>query len=1058
MLKSINLSSQTIAGGEIYYKLIGNKSYEIEADIYRVCNTASLNGINGYVISDSIRIPIQFTRVTISKINDTCGNPCNVSNTVSNYGFERHTFKAFVDFNSNTYDTFIKMGMCLINFAVLENKRDPNVNTHNTGNFYIDAGVNICDTLIRQNASPRFTIDPKFKGYIGDAIRYSPGPIDTTDFDSLAFALAPVQSDYNKNINYINLFTSSIPIAPWCPPNPGVVRCKLQPNLSTPTGFYFDSIGCQIVFSPASENLGYIKFYVKEFRKINGNWHYIGFTCREMLFNSFYGSSKFNYSPNLTSIPNGPLLPVCSGNSILDIKSADNPNYPTIVFDTTYLFWNKTYKNGLFKLYDTLLDKSARIELPFNSNLIDKHQYFTVSTYDKMCNEKLVSKTFLGINRTKIPYSSSINLDSCNVFTYNIRPQDTTLAYSSEVSIFNKHKVLVDKFDKNRTYAVLIDSGLYYIQMKLTITGMNCPIFHIDTIHTGKQIPRIPFSYPRDTTVCSSYPANFSISASNLPGLNSYKWFKNDSISLIDSSKFHTIIHGNSNIVLRMYFNDGCFSEYRSNYQSMKYAENFLGNSYGGDVCPMDSFVISGYPTNDYKYKKPYTYVWSLYGNQWTTNKSPFKFQVKSETKIKVRVIDDNHCILEDSTIFYPKAYLLFDLRSDKPQNCIDSNIQFSAVNTGKFLNVASVRWIQNDTDTIVNKNFIRTIPLTSDTKMKVTMFGSGCQLSDSIVVKAIPNPKIEISGALKICSNDTSIQTLKLDPFNGNQKIEWYLNNNLIDTGLLSIKMSEEQSFQLKVLVNREDLCKSEDETIIEVVPNPTGILIGPDEICIYDSAQFELTIDTFSRNQNINWFLDSLNVESNTFSILVKKDSSYVVKSQIWRDNLCFSEFTTTTTVFRKPVFNILGDTFYHYSNFIQLKTDKQFDKYLWSDSTTNQNNEFWATTLGDPGQYSIWCNVTDSNNCVGADTITIYTNQYTGFSDKLYSQLKIFPNPTSDNLYINSTEEFEYSLIDISGRTVTTGQLIIGLNTIDLCNFSKGIYILSISGEYVKIEVIK
>ena len=976
LLNSFEIHSQTIAGGEIYYKLIGNRSYEIEADIYRVCNTASLNGINGYVISDSIRIPIQFTRVLITKINDTCGNPCNVSNTASNYGFERHKFKALVDFNSNPYDTFIKMGKCLINFAILENKRDPNVNTHSSGNFYLDAGINICDTLIKQNASPRFTLDPKFKGYIGDAIRYSPGPADTTEYDSLAFNLAPIQYDYNKNLNYVSQYSPTIPFFPWCPPNPGVFKCKLQPNLNTPTGFYFDSIGCQIVFSPSTENLGYVKFKVKEFRKINSQWHYIGYTSREMLFKSIYGTQTFSNSPFITSTPNGPIIPICSGNSILDIKTTDYPDYPKYIFDTTYLKWNATYRNGQLTLYDTLLEKSARIELPFNNSLINKHQYFTVSTYDKLCNEKLVSKTYIGINKNKISYTRSINIDSCNIFTYKIRPQDTTLEYSSEVSIFNRHKVLVDKFDKNRSYAVLIDSGLYYIQIKMTITGMNCPVYNIDTIHLEKQIPRIEFSYPRDTTVCSSYPANFSISASNLPGLTSYKWFKNDSISLTDSSSFNTIIHANSKIVLRMYFNDGCFSEYRSNYQSIKYTENILANTYGGDICPLDSFSISSFPLDAIKYKKPYTYNWTIYGTQWSTKKSPFKFQVKSEDKIKLRLIDDNHCILEDSAIFYPKDYVFFTLKSNKTMDCIDSTVKFIADRGGNFTYPKSILWITNESDTVQNQIFNRSITLKQNTKLKVTMTGfSGCKYTDSISVNAIPYPKID---------------------------------------------------------------------------------LLGPNEICSYDSAHFEIKLDSFSGLQRIEWVLNSLIIDSNLNTKWILQDSNYVLKSIVIRENLCASEVQKSIHVFPKPVFNILGDTFYHYSNFIKLKTDKLFEKYLWSDSFTNQNNEFWATDLGQAGQYKIWCKVTDSNTCVGVDTITIYTNQYTGVNNGLKNQLKIFPNPTSGNLYIISNITSEYSIIDVSGRLVTMGQILEGVNSIDLCSFSNGIYFLNISGEFAKIEI--
>jgi hypothetical protein len=110
-------NAQTIAGGEIYYELISSKKYLVTAHVYRPCSSNPLNSLSGFVIADTFKIPINFKRTQIQKINDTCGNPCNIQNTKSKAGYERHTFIDTVDLNKSPYDSIVKAGLCLVKFA-----------------------------------------------------------------------------------------------------------------------------------------------------------------------------------------------------------------------------------------------------------------------------------------------------------------------------------------------------------------------------------------------------------------------------------------------------------------------------------------------------------------------------------------------------------------------------------------------------------------------------------------------------------------------------------------------------------------------------------------------------------------------------------------------------------------------------------------------------------------------------------------------------------------------------------------------------------------------------
>ena len=60
-----------------------------------------------------------------------------------------------------------------------------------------------------------------------------------------------------------------------------------------------------------------------------------------------------------------------------------------------------------------------------------------------------------------------------------------------------------------------------------------------------------------------------------------------------------------------------------------------------------------------------------------------------------------------------------------------------------------------------------------------------------------------------------------------------------------------------------------------------------------------------------------------------------------------------------------------------------------------------------------------------------------------------LRIFPNPTSDYITINLTQQelLSYKLIDVSGREITKGKITTLQTKIDLNNLNTSIYILNI-----------
>lgn len=62
---------------------------------------------------------------------------------------------------------------------------------------------------------------------------------------------------------------------------------------------------------------------------------------------------------------------------------------------------------------------------------------------------------------------------------------------------------------------------------------------------------------------------------------------------------------------------------------------------------------------------------------------------------------------------------------------------------------------------------------------------------------------------------------------------------------------------------------------------------------------------------------------------------------------------------------------------------------------------------------------------------------------------SFLEVFPNPSKGNFRVIIAEEAIYSIIDLTGRIICSGQLSIGNNQIDLTGHKPGLYFLSVIG---------
>ncbi len=278
-----------------------------------------------------------------------------------------------------------------------------------------------------------------------------------------------------------------------------------------------------------------------------------------------------------------------------------------------------------------------------------------------------------------------------------------------------------------------------------------------------------------------------------------------------------------------------------------------------------------------------------------------------------------------------------------------------------------------------------------------------------------------------------------------------------------------------------------SPDTVILTINEIPTEPTRNDSAICDGDSVYAEgsyrtLTGTYYDTLQTIHGcdsvIITELNVypafETNTTEEICEGDSIMLggelqTTSGTYYDMLltqhgCDSIILTELIVNTLPNVYLGNDTIITTNDTIVLDAGAGYIDYLWSGGSNEKTITMYDLSVGDH-EYSVW--VKSSDNCAGSDTIILHVVLPGSLSDvAIFSDLEIFPNPTSDFLIVKSNThiktDFIITLIDNSGKVVferkiekleTKNEIVL-----DLLNLNNGFYILRINNtELIKIHKI-
>ncbi|MDI1235557.1 MAG: T9SS type A sorting domain-containing protein [bacterium] len=840
--------AQTVAGGEIYYELISAKKYKVTAHLYRMCDGDPLNDIKANVYGDTMIRPMHFTRIAIRKINDTCGNPCNKQNAISNAGFEQHTYVDTIDFNIAPYDVFVSKKVCVVNFGIRQALRYASPTTHDYGQFYLDASTNICLNNIVKNNSPQFSMEPKLYAGCNLPIFYSPGPLDTTDNDSVSFSLVDVQSNYKTNLAYNGSLTAQIPLSPFCLP-PGVLNCKALPNAKPPRGFYFDNRSCFISATPSDCNeKGTIKYQIDEFRfnRQTQKYEWLGFVTREM----FVQILKLPDNNLSTLTQTGNLQSVCEGNKICFAKKAtDALALNQKKADTTTIFWDHGILDATFKIRDTTArEKEADFcWQPSQSKQRLEKYYFTIGAFDQKCNEQLTSNTIIVRVKPLPKYTYKHSASSCGLLKWNTTVFDSSYpenigVCATKIKNFQTNNVLYSS-NKLIDSINLHDNGKVIIEHTFNSKqGFNCPLIVIDTITIFEALALPDISDNKDSVICQNNRDVFHFYQSKVVDFKKFKWFLNGSFINETDTTIILNIKSSSNIKLQIEDTKGCLAERTLNY-TLRQHDAILGN--GHKYCFGDSLILK---VNLIGLKPPVSVGWQI-NRKYASSDSVLKTVVNEDKRVYVLIIDSINCAFIDSSINLMNPLLGFKLVVSS-SDCNDSiaSVKASALfGTSPF----DYSWRINANDTLHNDSVFN-LKIKNNARIDLNIKDKNlCSYSDTIDINKFPKLDISLPKFFQTCSNDSILFNPNLNNRSSNIYYQWFVNNNLVSNDTFLYRKFATTS-RVRLKVGNDFKCSDEDSSYVAVYPTLPLAISGK---LIYNNSEF-IVLKTNNSYKKYEWF----------------------------------------------------------------------------------------------------------------------------------------------------------------------------------------------------------
>ena len=512
-----------------------------------------------------------------------------------------------------------------------------------------------------------------------------------------------------------------------------------------------------------------------------------------------------------------------------------------------------------------------------------------------------------------------------------------------------------------------------------------------------------------------------------------------------------------------------------------------------GEVINFTSSIVNGGSNPAYQ--------WLVNGNPVGQGLATFSSDILNDgDQVSLEVISSETCLVENSFtaagidfIVNPILPLSVNVTGNVTSVCEGEPITFTAAPENAGAN-PSYQWMINGANVGNNMNTYTSVNLTEDdevtcqiTSMEACLSNNSATsqpLSIGFIELVVPSISITAS-AVEICQNELVTFTAEIVDGGANPTIQWYLNNDPVGAGEITLTIDQLNSSDLiSVSVISSSSCASSEPitsenfsvNVLELQPLILNIMSEQGSSCVGEIITFTADSENAGQSPSYLWTINGIEIVGNNTSILqqlltenaeinctITSEEGCLIENTVSAEPLLFEVIEVIDpmiSIFLEQDSICIGEELNFSASFQQEGVNPQVEWYV-NGLPTGNNGEFFTVSSLEEGDL-VTAVLTVSEDCTTAQSVSSnemiidFLNCNTVGLETIIDNknINVFPNPAGEKFDIQISDfqgETNLNIYDIYGRSLLQKEVFINQSNfilpINSRSFSAGTYFISL-----------